>query len=269
MVRLSERVVRVRAPNPGPMTLDGTNSYVIQVGDGEAVVIDPGPAIDAHVLELSTTARDLGAHVLAILVTHGHPDHAPGAAALSALVDAPVLAHPNAEFPHDQELPGGTLLSYANASLDAIDAPGHSFDHLVFYLREERALFTGDVVLGRGTVVIRPPDGAMRPYQRTLERLARDYPDAERIYGGHGPEVDDPQAKLAEYIEHRRERERQLIGALERGPATVEALVHAIYTDLDPALVPAAGAQMRAYLIALEQEGRVREAGREYALLPG
>jgi glyoxylase-like metal-dependent hydrolase (beta-lactamase superfamily II) len=249
------------------MTLDGTNSYLVLAAGDEALAIDPGPAIDSHVLELMTTAQDLGRRIVAILVTHGHPDHAPGAAMLAKLADAPVLAHPNAEFPHDLELPGGTLLSYENASIDAIDAPGHSFDHLVFYLREERALFTGDVVLGRGTVLIRPPDGAMRPYQRTLEMLARDYPDATRIYGGHGPEIDDPAAKLAEYIAHRQSRERQLIDLLEHGPATLDSIVRTIYAGVDPVLWPAASQQMLAYLIPLEQEGRVREAGSEYTLL--
>jgi glyoxylase-like metal-dependent hydrolase (beta-lactamase superfamily II) len=211
---------------------------------------------------------------------------------LSKLVDAPILAHPNAQFPHDQELRGETQLSYANASIDAIEAPGHSYDHLVFYLREEKALFTGDVVLGRGTVVVAPPGGSMRLYQRTLERLLLDYPDAKRIYGGHGPEVDDPHAKLVEYIEHRKERERQLIAQLRLGPATIPQIVRRVYTDVDPRLWRAAARQMLAYLEPLETEGRVRSvlAGeaseedramltrfgdgvvdpiREYTLLPG
>jgi glyoxylase-like metal-dependent hydrolase (beta-lactamase superfamily II) len=292
MVRLSERVVGIRAPNPGPMTLDGTNSYLVVVGEGESVVIDPGPAIDAHVLSLAEAAQDLQTRVLAILVTHGHPDHAPGAAALSKLVDAPVLAHPNAQFPHDQDLVGPAELTYANATIEAIDAPGHSFDHLVFYLREEQALFTGDVVLGRGTVVVAPPGGSMRAYQRTLEHLLRDYGDARRIYGGHGPPVDDPRAKLTSYIEHRRERERQLIAQLRLGAATIPDIVRRVYADVDPNLWRAAARQMLAYLEALEREGRVRgidvpdapegdrallarfggdgaDPVREYVLLPG
>jgi glyoxylase-like metal-dependent hydrolase (beta-lactamase superfamily II) len=242
------------------MTLDGTNSYIVVVAQGESVAIDPGPAIDEHVLSLVTTAQDLGTRIVAILVTHGHPDHAPGAVPLSKLVDAPVLAHPNAEFPHDQNVGGDTQLSYVDATIDVIEAPGHSFDHLVFYLREERALFTGDVVLGRGTVVISPPGGSMRVYQRTLERLQTNYPQAQRIYGGHGPEIDDPRAKLGEYIEHRRERERQLIEELRQGPATIPAIVRRVYADTDPRLWRAAARQMLAYLEALEAEGRVRSA---------
>jgi glyoxylase-like metal-dependent hydrolase (beta-lactamase superfamily II) len=292
MVKLSERVARLRAPNPSPMTLDGTNSYVIVTGPGESVVIDPGPAIDAHVVSLMTTAQDLGTRIVSILVTHGHPDHAPGAAALSKLVDAPVLAHPNAEFAHDQDVAGETQLSYVDATIGVVEAPGHSVDHLVFYLREEKALFTGDVVLGVGTVVIAPPGGSMRVYQRTLERLLHDYSDAARIYGGHGPAVDDPRAKLVEYIEHRKERERQLVAQLRTGPATIPQIVRRVYADVDPGLWRAAARQMLAYLEALEREGRVRGVApksvseddramltrfggdgadpvREYVLLPG
>lgn len=292
MVKLSERVARLRAPNPSPMTLDGTNSYVIVVGPGESVVVDPGPAIDEHVISLMTTAQDLGTRIVAILVTHGHPDHAPGAPGLSKLVDAPVLAHPNAEFPHDQDVAGQTQLSYVDATIDVIEAPGHSVDHLVFYLREEKALFTGDVVLGVGTVVIAPPGGSMRVYQRTLEQLLRDFSGAARIYGGHGPPVDDPRAKLVEYIEHRKERERQLIAQLRLGPATIPQIVRRVYAGVDPSLWRAAARQMLAYLEALEREGRVRGVApenvpdedramltrfgggstdpvREYVLLPG
>jgi len=258
MVRLSERVVGVRAPNPGPMTLDGTNSYLVIVGKGESVVIDPGPAIDDHIRSLMTTAKDLGTRIIGILVTHGHPDHAPGAAGLSKLVDAPVIAHPSAAFPHDEDAVSPAVLSYEDATIDATDAPGHSLDHLVFYLREERALFTGDVVLGRGTVVVAPPGGSMRTYQRTLERLLRDYGDADRIYGGHGPPVEDPRSKLVEYIEHRKERERQLIAQLRLGPATIPQIVRRVYADVDPKLWRAAARQMLAYLEALEPEGRVR-----------
>jgi glyoxylase-like metal-dependent hydrolase (beta-lactamase superfamily II) len=260
MVKLSERVVRVRAPNPSPMTLDGTNSYLVIAGNGESVAIDPGPAIDAHLEALMAAAEELETRIVAILVTHGHPDHAPGAAPLSKLAGAPVLAHPRAQFAHDRDIAGEAPLAFADATIDVIEAPGHSFDHLVFHLREERALFTGDVVLGRGTVVIAPPGGSMRLYQQTLERLRTDYPDLARIYGGHGPEIDDPHAKLTEYIEHRRERERQLIDELRKGPATIPAIVRRVYADVDPRLWRAAARQMLAYLEALEQEGRVRSA---------
>ena len=154
MVNLSERVVRVRAPNPSPMTLTGTNSYLIRVAPQQAVVVDPGPAIEAHVDALAETAVELNLRVVAILVTHGHPDHFPAAKPLADRTGAPVWAHPNSHFAHDYKLDDGAALPFADATIEAIEAPGHTFDHLVFHLREERALFTGDVILGHGTVVI-------------------------------------------------------------------------------------------------------------------
>lgn len=257
MVALSERVSRVRAPNPSPMTLSGTNTYVVRVGDGEAVVIDPGPPIAAHVDAIEAATRELGLQVAAILVTHGHPDHFPAAAPLARRTGAPVWAHANVRFAHDRELGDRQRLEFAGATLEIIEAPGHTFDHLVFNLCEEGALFTGDVILGHGTVVIAPPGGAMRPYQHTLERLLREHGDAHAIYGGHGEAIGDPRAKIVEYIEHRRERERELIAQLERGAATIPDLVRAIYAAVDSVLWPAAARQILAYLLALETETRV------------
>lgn len=161
-------------------------------------------------------------------------------------------------IPHDRDLHDGEVLRLGGCELISVDAPGHTFEHLVFYESSERALFTGDVVLGAGTVVIAPPGGAMRPYQATLERLAREFPDAARIYGGHGEPVLDPRSKLHEYIEHRRMREEQLLAALAQQPCTIPHLVADIYAQTDRMLWPAAGRQMLAHLIALEQEGRVR-----------
>ena len=257
MVSLSERVSLVRAPNPSPMTLTGTNTYVVRVDRDAAVVIDPGPAIAAHVDAIEAAARELDLNVVAILVTHGHPDHFPGAEPLAKRTGAPVWAHPYARFAHDRELGDRERLEFGSATLETIDAPGHTFDHHVFELLEERALFTGDVILGHGTTVIAPPGGAMRPYQRTLERLLHEHGDARSIYGGHGEAIADPRAKIAEYIAHRQGRERELIAQLERGAATIPQLVRAIYADVDSVLWPAAARQMLAYLVALEEENRV------------
>ena len=265
VTQLSARVQRVRAPNPSPMTLEGTNSYVIDVGEGDAVVIDPGPPIEAHVDALLDAVRAGGMRrVAAILVTHGHPDHAPGAASLAARSGAPVWAHPAARFPHDRALADGEPLRFATATFDTVDAPGHTFDHLVFRLHDEAALFTGDVVIGRGTVVIAPPGGAMRPYQATLRRLLREHGDARRIYGGHGAEVDDPASVLRMYISHREEREAAILAALreirserDRSGATLPQIVGRVYVDVDRTLWPAAGRQVLAYLLALDREGTI------------
>ncbi len=258
MVALSPRVALVRAPNPSPMTLSGTNSYLV-FGTRGAVAVDPGPPIEGHIAEIEAAARARGASIGAILVTHGHPDHAPAAALLAQRTGAPVYAHPDARFPHDRTLGDGERMTFGDIAIRAVDAPGHTFDHLVFVLEDERALFTGDVVIGEGFVVIAPPHAAMRPYQRTLDRLAREHGDALRIYGGHGPEVTDPRAKLAEYVAHRHDRERQLVAQLAHGEATIPQLVEAIYAGYPRVLWPAAGRQLLAYLVALEAEGRVRK----------
>ncbi|HTW86349.1 MAG TPA: MBL fold metallo-hydrolase [Candidatus Sulfotelmatobacter sp.] len=257
MVKLSPRVTRLRCNNPSPMTLDGTNGYAVQVGPRTLIAIDPGPVDDAQRDAFLALARERDAAYAAILVTHGHPDHFPGAAPLAAATGAPVWAHAAARFPHDRAIADGETLTVADARLQAVDAPGHARDHLVFYLEDERALFTGDVVIGTGTVVVAPPGGDMRAYQQTLRMLRDRYGDAAALYGGHGPEVRDVRAKLEEYIAHRALREEQIRGALREGPATIPALVARIYADVDRRLWPAAGRQVLAYLIALEREGAV------------
>jgi glyoxylase-like metal-dependent hydrolase (beta-lactamase superfamily II) len=258
MVSLSPRVGRLRANNPSPMTIDGTNGYVVRVGPRSLVAIDPGPLDDAQRDAFLAAARDGDASYAAILVTHGHPDHYPGAAPLASATGAPVYAHPEARFPHDRALAEGERLAFGDASFTVLHAPGHARDHLVFVLDDERAMFTGDVVIGTGTVVVAPPGGEMRTYQRTLHRLRDEYGDAEALYGGHGPEMRNVRAKLDEYITHREMREAQIIAALRAGAATVPALVERVYSDVGRHLWPAAARQVLAYLIAFETEDCVR-----------
>ena len=251
------RIALVRAPNPSALTLSGTNSYVIDCGGGIAFVLDPGPLIASHIHALSENARSRGLRIAAIGVTHGHPDHAPAAAALAEKTGAPVYAHPHSDVPHDRDFALDDDLAIGTSVLRVIDAPGHTFEHVALYEPQERALFTGDVILGEGTVVIAPPGGAMRPYIATLHRLRREFPAAERIYGGHGEIVEDARAKIAEYIAHREQRERELLTVLRNGPATIPELVATIYTSVNPILWPAAARQMLAYLIPLTEEGVV------------
>ncbi len=251
------RIALVRAPNPSAMTLSGTNSYVIDAGNGSAFVLDPGPPIQRHVEALVHNARERGLRIAAIGVTHGHPDHAPAAALLAAQTRAPVYAHPNSEVPHDRAFELDSDLRIGDLALRVIDAPGHTFEHVAIYEPREAALFTGDVILGEGTVVIAPPGGAMRPYVATLRRLARDFPNARRIYGGHGEIVEDAQAKIAEYIAHREQRQRELLETLRDGPATIPELVAKIYGETRRILWPAAARQLLAYLLALIEEGTV------------
>jgi glyoxylase-like metal-dependent hydrolase (beta-lactamase superfamily II) len=258
------RITRILAPNPSPMTLEGTNSYLVFGGRGSAIAIDPGPADAAHIDRIADTARSEQATITAIAVTHGHPDHAPGAALLRARTGAPVHGHRDAAFPVDVACGEGDRIVTGDARLDVLEAPGHTRDHLVFSLASSDALFTGDVIIGRGTIVIAPPHGDMREYQATLERLRNDFPDLRTIYGGHGDAIRAPRAKFDEYIEHRKQRERELLAALETGERTVPELVERIYAAVSHVLWPAAARQLVAYLIALEREGRIsaRSLGR-------
>ncbi len=262
-------VTLVRAPNPSPMTLSGTNSYLVDCGGGEALVIDPGPPIASHVETLLEAAAAQSLTITAIAVTHWHPDHAPAAAPLAAMTGAAVYAHPASTIAHDRDLVLESNLRVGQTALRAIDAPGHTFDHVIFYLARERALFTGDVILGEGSVVIAPPGGAMRPYQRTLQRLADEFREARLIYGGHGPIVTDAQAKIAEYIAHRRMREEQILAALAQGPQTIPELVAGIYGPARSPLWPAMARQMLAHLIALEGDGRVTAEPADRAMSAG
>ncbi len=255
--RLSPLVQRLLAPNPGPMTLTGTNSYIVGQGQ-DYLVIDPGPSIESHVQALAQSVSQAGGQIKLILITHGHPDHYPGALDLSRLVDAPVAAHSNAAFPHTVNLKDGQVIKAGGASLTAIFTPGHATDHLCFFLAEEKALFTGDNILGVGTTVVAPPKGDMAHYLASLRLLNTSWSHAQVIYGGHGPEIKNPAAKIKEYLAHRQARQQQLMAALEMGDSTISQLVERIYQDVDHRLWPAAARQVLAYLVMLEQEGQVK-----------
>jgi glyoxylase-like metal-dependent hydrolase (beta-lactamase superfamily II) len=242
------RIVRILAPNPGLRELEGTNTWV--VGRWPAAVIDPAVDDARHLGEVLQAAGRVGA----ILLTHDHPDHAPGAATLSALTGAPAYAARPAEGM--RRLRDGQEIRLPGVRLRAIATPGHSPDHVAFFLEPDRALFTGDAVLGRGTSVIDPPEGDLAQYLRSLRRLRELRP--RTIYPGHGPVVLDAMAKLEEYLAHREARERQVLEGLAEGPRTPEELVPAIYTGYPAELHPLAARSVLAHLLKLESEGRVR-----------
>jgi glyoxylase-like metal-dependent hydrolase (beta-lactamase superfamily II) len=246
------RVIRVLAPNPGSFTLEGTNTWL--VGEDPAVVIDPGPDDAGHILAVLEEARSVGA----VLLTHRHPDHAPGAARLAEAARAPVLAFE----PRDgaRRLAEGETVSVEDGHLRVIHTPGHAPDHVSLLLQPEGLLFTGDTVLGRGTSVVDPPEGDMAAYVSSLQHLRR--LGARSIYPGHGPVVFDATAKLDEYLAHRGLRERQILAALAGGPRTAAEIVPDVYRDEVPdEMRPAAARSVLAHLLKLERERRVTRAG--------
>lgn len=244
-------MVRVLAPNPGPFTLEGTNTWV--VGRGERIVIDPGPDDPDHVQAVLEAAGRVGA----ILLTHRHLDHAPAAERLARLTGAPVYAASPGE--DDRAASDGDRLEAAGVAVEVVATPGHSPDHLVFLERDTGSLFTGDAVLGRGTSVIDPPDGDLSDYLRSLDRMRRLEPRI--IYPGHGPVVEGAVRKIEEYLAHRLDRERQVLLALEQGPRTPADLVPGIYANYPKDLHLAAARSVLAHLLKLEREGRVVRSG--------
>ena len=248
MVRLDlpdRDIVAVRAPNPGPFTLSGTNTWF--VGRGPTWLIDPGPSLPEHLDALAAEAQARGG-LGAILLTHDHADHSEGAGELRRRTGAPVMG-----------MRGDVQRRLADGDevgpLRAVATPGHAPDHLSYL--HGAVLFSGDAVLGQGSVFISPYPGALAAYLQALERL-RALP-LELICPAHGPIVEAPAAKLEEYIGHRAERERRLLGALASGRRTVEELLGDVWADAPEALRPAATVTLAAHLDKLEGEGRLPE----------
>jgi glyoxylase-like metal-dependent hydrolase (beta-lactamase superfamily II) len=237
-------VALVRADNPGPLTLSGTNTWL--VGHDPCWVIDPGPLLDDHLEAVLAAAAPRGG-IAGIALTHHHGDHADAADELARRAgDAPIYAarHAGARVVGD-----GTVVG----PLQVLAVPGHASDHLCFAFGT--ACFTGDAVLGEGSVFIAPDPGALRGYLAGLERLrARGF---AVLLPGHGPPVTDADARLAGYVAHRLERERRLVAALEAGARSTDALLDAAWDDVPEQLRPAATVTLSAHLDKLEEEGRL------------
>lgn len=239
----------ITAPNPGPLTLGGTQTYLL----GETAVIDPGPEIESHVEAI----RNAMPRLTWILITHRHGDHAPAAVPLRVATGATIVAPDGVldDSVVERRVTGGERLDLDGGHVEVIATPGHTREH-VCYLTSDGELFTGDTVLGEGTTAIFPPDGNMRDYIVSLRKLrAR---DPRRIFPAHGPVRDDAVALIDEYIAHRLERERQVLDAIASGAHEVGAMRERIYPDLDPRLHAAAEIQIRAHLEKLVEEGRAR-----------
>lgn len=239
------KIARLTAPNPGPLTLDGTQTYLL----GETAVLDPGPLIDAHVEAICRALPKLAT----ILITHRHGDHAPAAVPLRARTGAKIIAPPGVLDEVDQRVHGGEILTIDDVAIEVVATPGHTSEH-VCYLTSDGDLFTGDTILGSGTTAIFPPDGHMGDYLRSLHLLRAKNP--KRIYPAHGPIRDDATALIDEYTAHRLERERQVLAAIASGASSVAEMRGSIYPDLDERLHGAAEIQLTAHLIKLVEEER-------------
>jgi glyoxylase-like metal-dependent hydrolase (beta-lactamase superfamily II) len=244
------RATCLLAPNPSPLTLDGTNTWVItEPGSASAVVIDPGPEDETHLRRVLAAATAGDRRLAGILLTHRHLDHSAGAARLAELSGAPVRAADPAGMLGTEGFAGGEVITAAGCDLRVIATPGHSADSVSLLLPADGALFTGDTVLGRGTTVI-AQDGNLGDYLRTLGQL-RELADVHRLLlllPGHGPMLADPLGILDYYLSHRAERLDQVRSALAAGAQSPAEIVAMIYTDVDPAVWPAAEWSVRAQL---------------------
>jgi len=265
--QLSSRVRRLVAPNPGPMTGAGTNTYLI--GTDDVAVLDPGPAIPEHIERIV----EAGAGKITRLVcTHTHPDHSPAAAVIASRLGVPMIGaltaddqHQDRSFVPDEQLTDGSLIAGGDWQLRAIATPGHVDYHFCFLLEEEGMVFAGDHIMNGSTVVIVPPGGNMKAYIASLERLL-DFP-VSAIAPGHGEIIPDCRGEVEKLVRHRLMREAKVVAGLRQtGPATLDELVVVVYNDVDQSLHEWAKLSMLAHLIKLDEDGQVIEQGGRWRL---
>jgi glyoxylase-like metal-dependent hydrolase (beta-lactamase superfamily II) len=273
LTRLSPLVRRLVAPNASPFTFNGTCTYI--VGEGAVAIVDPGLDDDSHLSAILAAVE--GETVETILVTHTHRDHSPGAKRLREATGARVVgaapfvatgdgtagldsAH-DRDYSPDAVLADGERLQGVGYTVEAVATPGHCSKHLCFALVDEGALFSGDHVMAWSTSVVAPPDGSMRAYMASLDKLRL---RAETVYWpGHGGPVVEPKRYLRALIHHRRQREASILSALGEGPQTIPTLVAKIYVGIDPSLTRAAGLSTLAHLEDLGERGQVVAAAED------
>jgi glyoxylase-like metal-dependent hydrolase (beta-lactamase superfamily II) len=279
--RLSPMVSRLLANNPSPFTFKGTGVYIVGANEHarDVAVIDPGPLIPEHLDALKAALTDK--RVTHILVTHTHADHSPAAKPLKQWSGAPTYGFGphgsgrdesgvkleeggDREFVPDVTVRDGDVIEGNGFAFECVFTPGHTSNHMCYGLREEKALFTGDHVMGWSTTVVAPPDGDMAAYMASLRKLlARD----DRIlYPTHGAPIRDPKPFLQAYIDHRLEREAQILACLRDGVRTIPEMVARMYADVDKRLHPAAARSVLAHLIQLEALGRIGHQRDRYFL---
>lgn len=253
--RFGERATCVLAPNAGPMTLDGTNTWVVrEPGARRSVVVDPGPLDAGHLDRVLEAAGD----VAVVVLTHGHADHSEGARAFAERARCGVRALDPAHRLGAEGLHDTDVIAVDGLELRVVGTPGHTSDSLSFVLPAERAVLTGDTVLGRGTTVVAHPDGQLGAYLGSLRRL-RDLAEArdvDVVWPGHGPVLDDALAVIDRYLAHRAERLDEVRAAVAAGSADPAAIVRLVYADVDERLWPAAELSVRAQLAYLDEQRR-------------
>ena len=264
VVELSPLVRRITAGNGSVFTGPGTNTYL--VGKEEVTVIDPGPAMQEHIDVITAAAPN----IKQILVTHTHPDHSPGVRLLKENLDIPAYGmltnsskNQDQTFSPERILDDGEVFQEEEFSIEVVHTPGHASNHLCFILKEEKLIFTGDHIMNGSTVVIGPPDGNMKQYIQSLEKL-KDY-DIEKIAPGHGELLENPHEVADWIINHRLEREKKVFQALQKATkGTPDTLVEKVYDDVDSSLFPIAKASLLAHLIKLEEDQLIYSSGEEY-----
>lgn len=264
VVELSPLVRRITAGNGSVFTGPGTNTYL--VGKEEVTVIDPGPAMQEHIDVITAAAPN----IKQILVTHTHPDHSPGVRLLKEKLDVPAYGmltnsskNQDQTFSPERILDDGEVFQEEEFTIEVVHTPGHASNHLCFILKEEKLIFTGDHIMNGSTVVIGPPDGNMKQYIQSLEKL-KDY-DIEKIAPGHGELLENPHEVADWIINHRLEREKKVFQALQEATkGTPDTLVEKVYDDVDSSLFPIAKASLLAHLIKLEEDQLIYSSGEEY-----
>lgn len=249
-------ITRILAPNPGPFTGYGTNSYIVSAG-GEAVIVDPGPLIDSHLDAIRARVADLV--VTGVLVTHHHLDHSPAANPLAAEYGVPSFGYGDyGGFQAISAVADGDGVHVGTEVIEVLHTPGHTADSMCFAVSD--GVFTGDTIKAGTTVVVED----MAAYMATLDRLAALAPS--RIYPGHGELIEDAPGVIDEYITHRLQREADIVAALAGGPRSTDEIISAVYPGLDPALRPLAAQSASAHLAKLRDESRVERTAEEWSL---
>lgn len=279
-VELAPGLRRILAPNPSPMTFRGTNTYLL--GNRDIAVIDPGPPDEDH---LTAIMDALAGHqrISHVFVTHSHIDHSPLAMVLAQMTGTRVYGFGDSKagradvmkqlgdigggegvdetFMPDVQIEHGHRVEGSDWTLTAHHTPGHMGNHMCFEWPEGRGLFTGDLIMEWSTSLVSPPDGSVRDFMHSLDRLEARLSYDDVYFPGHGAPITRPGARVVELIKHRRAREAQILDALERGPADAATLAERIYTDIEPVLLPAATRNVLAHLIDLTERNEVTTDG--------